>query len=74
MARCWAGVWGALNDVEVPARLPGPAEAVLRGLSWSRSAGRNPPDHWLTTLLDAPRPGPIRDAVRDLVRSAARAA
>jgi acetoin utilization protein AcuC len=74
VARCWAGVWAALNEIAVPDRLPSPAEAVLRGLSWSRSAGRNPPDHWFTTLLDAPRPGPIRDAVRDLVRAAARAA
>jgi acetoin utilization protein AcuC len=74
VARCWAGLWGTLNDLEAPARLPAPAEAVLRGLSWSRSAGRNPPDHWFTTLLDAPRPGPIREAVRDLVRTAARAA
>jgi acetoin utilization protein AcuC len=67
-------VWAALNEIAVPDRLPAPAEAVLRGLSWNRSAGRNPPDHWFTTLLDAPRPGPIRDAVRDLVRAAARAA
>jgi acetoin utilization protein AcuC len=74
VARCWAGVWAALNEIAVPDRLPAPAEAVLRGLSWNRSAGRNPPDHWFTTLLDAPRPGPIRDAVRDLVRAAARAA
>lgn len=74
VARCWAGVWSALNEFEVPDRLPASAETVLRGLSWSRSAGRNPPDHWFTTVLDAPRAGPIRDAVRDLVRTAARAA
>ena len=73
VARCWAGIWAALNDFEVPGRLPEPAEAVLRGLSWSRSAGRNPPDHWFTTLVDPPRPGPVREAVRDLLRSAPRA-
>jgi acetoin utilization protein AcuC len=74
VARCWAGVWAALNDFEVPDRLSETAEQVLRGLSWSRSAGRNPPDHWFTTLLDVPRPGPIREAVRDLLRPVPRAA
>jgi acetoin utilization protein AcuC len=63
VARCWALVWGALNDYPVPKRLPPAAEAVLRALTWDRSAGRNPPDHWSTTLLDPPRPGPLRDLV-----------
>jgi acetoin utilization protein AcuC len=66
VARCWAGVWAALNGLEVPDVLPAGAEAVLRGLSWSRSAGRNPPPHWFTTLADTPRPGPVRAAVREL--------
>jgi acetoin utilization protein AcuC len=37
---------------------------VLRGLSWSRAAGRNPPEHWFTTLADTPRPGPLREEVK----------
>jgi len=72
VARCWAGVWACLNGIELPARLPAPAEAVLRGLVWNRSAGRNPPEGWFTTLADAPRGGPIRDDVRDAVREAMR--
>jgi acetoin utilization protein AcuC len=36
----------------------------LRRLSWSRSAGRNPPAHWFTTLADVPNPGRLRKEVR----------
>lgn len=64
VARCWAGVWGALNGHAMPERLPTAAEAVLRGLEFHRAAGRNPPEHWFTTLADAPRPGVVRAVVR----------
>ncbi len=66
VARCWSGIWGVLNNFPVPDRLPPDAESVLRALRWSRSAGRNPPEHWFTTLADTPHHGPIRDAVRAL--------
>jgi acetoin utilization protein AcuC len=64
VARCWAGVWGALNGHALPERLPNAAEAVLRTLSYHRAAGRNPPEHWFTTLADSPRPGVVRAMVR----------
>jgi acetoin utilization protein AcuC len=64
VARCWAGVWGALNGHALPERLPAAAEAVLRTLSYHRAAGRNPPEHWFTTLADTPRPGVVRAVVR----------
>jgi acetoin utilization protein AcuC len=70
VGRCWTGVWATLNRLEVPERLPPAAEAVLRGLTWHRAAGRNPPEHWFTTLADAPRPGPVRDEVRRAARLA----
>ncbi|MDB5407244.1 MAG: acetoin utilization protein [Rhodospirillales bacterium] len=63
VARCWAGNWAVLNGIEMPRVLPPGAEAVLRGLSWSRSAGRNPPEHWFTTLADAPRDGEVRPEI-----------
>ena len=64
VARCWTRVWGALNDLPVPERLPPSAETVLRGLSWpGHSRGRNPPEHWFTTLVDPPREGPLRPEV-----------
>ncbi len=67
VARLWTGVWATLTGADIPDRLPPEGEAVLRALTWRRSAGRNPPDHWFTTLRDAPRPGPIRPALRDRV-------
>ncbi len=70
VGRCWAGIWGALNDFPPPDRLPPLAEQVLRSLSYDRAAGRNPPDHWFTTLRDAPREGPVRPLVRELAERA----
>ena len=35
-----------------------------------RAIGRNPPEHWFTTLLDAPREGAVRDAVRRMTDEA----
>ena len=66
VARCWAGVWATLNDYPIPARVPPGAEALLRGLRYNRAAGRNPPEHWFTTLRDVPREGMVRPAIRAL--------
>ncbi|MEQ9814255.1 MAG: acetoin utilization protein AcuC [Azospirillaceae bacterium] len=66
VARCWAGVWAVLNGLDPTAPLAPAAEAVLRALSWSRSAGRNPPEHWFTTLADSPRDGPVRPEIAEL--------
>ena len=68
VGRAWSGVWANLNGQEVPERLPEQASDVLSALTWHRAAGRNPPRHWFTTLADPPRPGPIREEVRDIVR------
>lgn len=70
VARCWAGAWATLNGWDIPDRLPLQAEAVLRGLSLNRAAGRNPPAHWFTTLRDDPREGPVREEVRAVVARA----
>jgi acetoin utilization protein AcuC len=53
----------------MPDRLPPAAEAVLRDLRArpamsARAAWRDPPEHWFTTLVDAPRPGVVRASVR----------
>jgi acetoin utilization protein AcuC len=67
VARCWAGVWAVLNDIEVPPCLGPAAEAVLRALIYRRAAGRNPPAHWFTTLRDAPREGMVRAEIAGLI-------
>ncbi len=66
VGRCWAGVWATLNGIPVPDRTTPAAEAVLRALSYNCAAGRSPPEHWFTTLRDAPREGLVRDEVRRL--------
>ncbi len=70
VARCWTGVWATLNDQSIPQALAPDAESLLRALSWSRSAGRSPPEHWFTSLRDAPREGPVRAGTRELARAA----
>ena len=64
VGRCWAGVWATLNRIPIPPRTTPAAEAVLRGLTYNRAAGRNPPEHWFTTIQDQPREGPVRDAIK----------
>lgn len=68
VGRLWTGVWGVMNGHAIPDRLHDPAQNVLRGLEWhSARAGKNPPDHWFTTLRDPPRPGPIRPELVDRI-------
>jgi acetoin utilization protein AcuC len=69
VGRCWAGIWGVLDGRAPPEHLPPEAEAVLRALVFNRAAGRNPPEHWFTTLRDAPRPGPVRLEIRHLAEA-----
>ena len=65
VGRLWTGIWATLSGAEIPDRLPPEGEAVLRALVWpGRQAGRHPPEHWFTTLRDAPRQGPVSDEVR----------
>ena len=68
--RCWARLWAGLNDLPEPQALPPEAEAVLRNLRYNRAAGRNPPEHWLTTLRDAPREGIVRPEIAAIARAA----
>ena len=70
VARAWAGVWATLNGFSLPATLPPAAEAVLRAQTYPRAAGKNPPEHWFTTLADAPREGPVRERIRALAEHA----
>lgn len=67
VGRCWAGVWAALNNKDIPDRVPKAAEEVLRALTWRHSKGRNPPEHWMNTLMDPVRSGPVRSEIRDVV-------
>ncbi len=70
VARCWTGVWATLNGLPVPERLPPAAEDLLRGLTWHWRQSTPRPEHWFTTLADAPRPGPVRSEIRALAAAA----
>jgi acetoin utilization protein AcuC len=72
VGRCWTGIWAVLNGHTIPERVTPEAEQVLRALTWHRAAGRNPPEHWFTTLRDAPRPGVVRAAVQRVAAAAVR--
>jgi acetoin utilization protein AcuC len=69
VARCWAGIWAALNGITIPERATPAAEAVLRGLTYHRAAGRAPPEAWLTTIADAPREGAVRPEIYGLIET-----
>ena len=70
VARCWAGVWAILNGIMPPLAASPAAQSVLRGLGWSRSQGRNPPEHWFITIADAPHEDQVRDEVRAVAATA----
>ena len=64
VGRLWAGVWATLNDQEIPDVLPAAAQDVLGALSWHGPLRQHHPErHWVTTLRDTPRDGPVSDAV-----------
>ena len=68
VGRLWTGVWATLNGHVIPPRVTPEAEAVLRALEWHRArGGRNPPEHWFTTLRDAPRVGDIRPEITERI-------
>jgi acetoin utilization protein AcuC len=68
VGRLWTGVWATLAGHDIPDRLPPEAEAVLRALTWDRARrGRSPPEHWFTTLADAPREGPVQPEIADRI-------
>ncbi len=67
VGRCWTGIWLTLNRLTPPDIVPPSVETILRAVTWRRSQGRNPPDHWFTTLRDPPNPGPIRSEIAALV-------
>ncbi len=72
VGRCWTSVWGVLNGQTVPDNLPDGAQSVLAGLTWDRRGRPLAPDpHWLSTVRDSPRTGPISDVVRTRVAALA---
>jgi acetoin utilization protein AcuC len=70
VARCWAGVWATITGIEIPHRLPAPAERLLRAVEWRHSLARTPPERWFTALADPPNEGPVRLEIQAVAAAA----
>jgi acetoin utilization protein AcuC len=72
VGRLWTAIWGTLAGHDLPDRLPEAAAEVLRRLDWNGGGRPAPEPHLLSTLLDAPREGPVRPEIRDRLALLAR--
>jgi acetoin utilization protein AcuC len=72
VGRLWTAIWGALAGEEMPDHLSETARAVLCRLSWGGGGRPGPAPEMLTTLLDAPREGPVRPEIRERLAKLAR--
>ena len=70
VTRYWAGMWGRITGQAFPEQLPEAATEYLREMECDLIDEDEVCEHWLTTLADPPRPGPIRDEIRSLVAGA----
>lgn len=68
VGRAWAGVWATLVGADIPQVLPQQAQNILAALHWDGPIRRHHPHpHWISTLRDASRNGPINDGLRGSV-------
>jgi acetoin utilization protein AcuC len=70
VTRYWAGMWGRITRQEFPEQLPEAATEYLRKMECDLIDEDDVREQWLTTLADAPCPGPVRDEIRSLVAGA----
>jgi acetoin utilization protein AcuC len=68
-ARLWAGMWGILAGRDISGELPHAAQAVLAGLECDLVDDEDCDPVWLTTLIDPPNTGPIRQEMWALVET-----
>ena len=67
LGRAWAGMWARLTRQPIPETLPPAAQAVLSALDCDLVEEEDRDPLWLTTLRDAPRPGPIRPEIEAII-------
>jgi acetoin utilization protein AcuC len=67
--RYWAGLWGRLSRQETTGILPDGARALLGSFECDLVDEEDIEPEWLATLQDAPREGPIRRDLRQLVEA-----
>lgn len=64
--RCWGGLWGRLNGLEMPSELPADAQALLSGLESDLIDEDEVPENWITQLADSPNRGLVRPEIERL--------
>jgi len=69
VARYWTGLWGRLSGRAIPTTLPAPAAAILAALDCDLVDEEDRRTEWLTTLADAPNPGPVRPQLEPLMEA-----
>jgi acetoin utilization protein AcuC len=67
VTRYWSGLWGTLAGRGIPPVLPAAAQALLASLECDLVDDEERRPEWLTTLADAPNPGPVRPQVAALL-------
>jgi len=72
VARCWAGLWGSINQFEMPERLPLSNSDMLGRLECDLIDDEDIKPEWTTTLADPITVFAIREPVRALVDEVAR--
>jgi acetoin utilization protein AcuC len=66
VARYWAGLWGRLSGQDFPQRLPEEALNMLQKMSCDLIDEEDVEPAWLTSLVDSPYNGPVREAIKSL--------
>ena len=72
VARYWAGMWGRLAGLPFPEELPPEAKELLAGMECDLIDEDEVEDAWLTTLVDTPYAGEVRDEIVSLAREVTR--
>lgn len=64
VARYWAGLWGRLSGREMPQVLPEEAQTMLGRMECDLIDEEDVEHAWLTSLVDSPYNGPVREAIK----------
>lgn len=66
VTRYWAGMWGVLNNLEMPESLPGEAVELLRSMECDLIDEEDIDPLWLTSIVDTPYEGSVREAIKSV--------
>ncbi|MGI9354037.1 MAG: hypothetical protein ACR2PF_02560, partial [Rhizobiaceae bacterium] len=67
VSRCWTGIWGMLNGLDPPDKLPAGCREILSALECDLVDEEDVLPHWVSSLVDPENPGEIRDEVKKIV-------